>query len=141
MNISEVSRHTGVPAKTIRYYESIGLLHIPRDTNSYRLFDEKTLHRLTFLGRARALGFSIQECRTLMGLYQDPSRASADVKRLASEHLMQVKQKIADLQSLHDTLSMLVEQCAGDQRPDCPILQDLAQSAAITDPTDGTLHS
>ncbi|MEY2993791.1 MAG: Copper export regulator [Pseudomonadota bacterium] len=126
MNISDVAQRTGVNAKTIRYYEEIGLIQVPRDANGYRRFDDKSLHSLAFLGRARALGFSIEECRTLISLYQDPARASADVKRIATEHLAQVQRKIADLQSLHDTLATLVHQCAGDERPDCPILKDLA---------------
>lgn len=126
MNISEVAQRSGLPAKTIRYYEDIGLLRAPRGDNGYRSFGERELHSLAFLARARALGFSIDECRTLMALYQDSARASADVKALAQAHLVQIAQKIADLQSMQDTLSTLVAQCAGDQRPDCPILKDLA---------------
>ena len=129
MNISQVANASGLPAKTIRYYEDIGLLSAPRDDNGYRNFGERQLHSLTFLGRARALGFSIEECRTLIALYEDQGRASADVKRVASDHLQQIEQKIADLQSMHDTLSTLVHQCAGDDRPDCPILKDLAGTA------------
>lgn len=126
MNISQVAQRSGLAAKTIRYYEEIGLLSAPRDANGYRNFGERELHSLAFLGRARALGFSIDECRTLMALYQDAGRASADVKAVAQEHLQQIQAKIDALQSMHETLSTLVDQCAGDQRPDCPILKDLS---------------
>lgn len=126
MNISDVAQRSGLPAKTIRYYEAIGLLSAPRDANGYRNFGERELHSLAFLGRARALGFSIDECRTLMALYRDAGRASADVKAVAQEHLAQIEQKIADLQGMRETLATLVDQCAGDDRPDCPILKDLA---------------
>ena len=126
MNISEVAARSGLPAKTIRYYEDIGLLCAPRDDNGYRRFGERELHSLAFLARARALGFSIAECRNLIALYQDASRASADVKQIAQTHLQAIEQKIADLQSMQETLSHLVHQCAGDSRPDCPILKDLA---------------
>lgn len=129
MNISEVSRRSGLPAKTIRYYEEIGLISAPRDANGYRNFGARELHSLAFLGRARALGFSIEECRTLIALYRDAGRASSDVKAVALEHLQQIEQKIQDLQGMRDTLATLVERCAGDGRPDCPILKDLAESA------------
>ncbi|WP_323768228.1 Cu(I)-responsive transcriptional regulator [Antarctobacter sp.] len=127
MNIGEVASRSGLPAKTIRYYEDIGLVTPPRDTNGYRAFRESDLHKLAFLARARALGFSIEECRLLLGLYEDESRASADVKRLAQEHLASIDEKIAKLQSMRATLATLVHACHGDDRPDCPILQDLAE--------------
>ncbi len=126
MNIGDVSARSGLPAKTIRYYEDIGLIKPHRSANGYRSFRDSDLHKLAFLGRARALGFSIEDCRTLMALYEDESRASADVKRLAKEHLSRIEAKIADLQSMRDTLTELVECCAGDSRPDCPILKDLS---------------
>ncbi|AZV79371.1 Cu(I)-responsive transcriptional regulator [Parasedimentitalea marina] len=126
MNIGDVSARLGLPAKTIRYYEDIGLIKPLRSANGYRSFVTSDLHRLAFLGRARALGFTIEDCRTLMALYQDESRASADVKGLAKEHLTKIETKIHDLQTMHDTLSELVECCAGDDRPDCPILSDLS---------------
>ncbi len=125
MNIGDVAERSGLPAKTIRYYEDIGLVKPLRGTNGYRAFRESDLHKLTFLGRARALGFSIEECRALLALYEDQSRASADVKAIAREHLAQINDKIAQLQSMADTLGHLVETCAGDNRPDCPILADL----------------
>jgi MerR family copper efflux transcriptional regulator len=127
MNISDVSDRTGLPPKTIRYYEEIGLVRPKRSDNGYRVFTQTDLHKLAFLGRARTLGFSIEDCRTLLALYEDETRASADVKRVAKEHLSQIEEKIAQLQSMRDTLTHLVRECAGDTRPDCPILKDLAQ--------------
>ena len=127
MNISDVSKRTGLPPKTIRYYEDIGLIRPARDTNGYRVFQDADTHKLAFLGRARTLGFSIEDCRTLMALYEDQDRNSGDVKRLAQEHLARIDEKIAQLQSMQATLRHLVRECAGDNRPDCPILRDLAQ--------------
>ncbi|MEL7153489.1 MAG: MerR family transcriptional regulator, partial [Pseudomonadota bacterium] len=98
MNISDVARETGLPAKTIRYYEDIGLVRPDRSANGYRVFTDTQLHKLAFLGRARALGFSIEDCRTLLALYEDDSRASADVKAVAEEHLAQIGEKIAQLE-------------------------------------------
>lgn len=125
MNIGDVARQSGLPAKTIRYYEDIGLITPPRDANGYRTFRDSDMHKLTFLARARALGFSIDDCRTLLALWEDRGRASADVRHVATEHLLQIEEKIADLQNMRDTLSHLVRNCAGDDRPDCPILNDL----------------
>ncbi|MFS4581957.1 Cu(I)-responsive transcriptional regulator [Phaeobacter sp. C3_T13_0] len=128
MNIGDVASRSGLPAKTIRYYEDIGLIKPQRSDNGYRCFADTDLHKLAFLGRARALGFTIEDCRTLLALYEDESRASADVKQLAQEHLEKISAKIADLKAMRDTLSELVTCCAGDNRPDCPILRDLAQA-------------
>ena len=127
MNISDVAKRTGLPPKTIRYYEDIGLIRPARDTNGYRRFQETDAHKLAFLCRARALGFSIEDCRTLLALYEDETRASADVKRVAQDHLKQIEDKLAQLESMRDTLTHLVHECAGDSRPDCPILKDLAK--------------
>ncbi|MYM54934.1 Cu(I)-responsive transcriptional regulator [Thalassovita mangrovi] len=126
MNIGDVARRSGLPAKTIRYYEDIGLITPLRSANGYRTFRDSDLHKLAFLGRARALGFSIEDCRNLMTLYEDQSRASADVKRIASDHLEKIDAKLAELQQMRATLANLVSCCAGDNRPDCPILADLA---------------
>jgi MerR family copper efflux transcriptional regulator len=126
MNISEAARACGLPAKTIRYYEDIGLITPDRDPNGYRQFAKTDLHNLTFLARARALGFSIDDCRALLALWKDQDRASADVKHIARAHLSQIDEKIADLTALRETLSHLVATCAGDGRPDCPILTGLA---------------
>ena len=127
MNIGAAAARTGLPPKTIRYYEEIGLIRPARAKSGYRDFSDADVHKLAFLGRARALGFSIEDCRTLLGLYEDESRSSGDVKQLARSHLVQIEGKIAALQSMQATLSHLVEACAGDERPDCPILRDLAE--------------
>jgi Cu(I)-responsive transcriptional regulator len=126
MNIGEVSDRSGLPSKTIRYYEDIGLVRPQRSGNGYRAFRETDLHKLAFLGRARALGFSIDDCRTLLDLYEDESRESAQVKAVAEEHLAEIDNKIAQLRSMRETLSHLVDACHGDHRPDCPILSDLS---------------
>ncbi|MFZ1726214.1 MAG: Cu(I)-responsive transcriptional regulator [Albidovulum sp.] len=126
MNIGEVTTHTGLPAKTIRYYEDIGLVTPMRSANGYRVYRASELHQLAFLGRARSLGFTIEECRLLLALYRDPQRSSADVKDVARDHLAQIDRKIAELSGMRDTLSHLIAACAGDDRPDCPILKDLA---------------
>jgi Cu(I)-responsive transcriptional regulator len=127
MNIGEVADRSGLPAKTIRYYEEIGLVQPVRSANGYRSFRPRDLHKLAFIGRARALGFSIEDCRTLLALYEDDSRASAQVKAVAEDHLTRIEDKIAQLQSMHTTLRDLVQACHGDNRPDCPILNDLAR--------------
>lgn len=127
MNISEVGKLAGLPPKTIRYYEDIGLITPKRMANGYRVFSSQDLHRLAFLRRARALGFGIEECRALLALYADPTRASAHVKALARDHLDRVDAQLRELTELRATLSALVASCAGDGRPDCPILADLAQ--------------
>ncbi len=126
MNIGDVAERAGLPPKTIRYYEEIGLVRPLRSTNGYRSFQESDLHKLTFLGRARALGFSIEDCRTLLGLYEDDTRESAQVKAVAEEHLGEIDRKITELQAMRATLSHLVNACHGDERPDCPILEDLS---------------
>lgn len=131
MNIGEVADRSGIPPKTIRYYEDIGLVRPQRSENGYRAFLETDLHKLAFLGRARALGFSIEDCRTLLGLYEDESRESAQVKAVAEEHLTAIDDKIAQLQSMRETLSHLVRSCHGDDRPDCPILSDLAGNPGL----------
>jgi len=126
MNIGDVSKAAGVPAKTIRYYEDIGLIRPLRGGNGYRAFRDTDVHKLAFLGRARALGFSIADCRNLLQLYGDNGRTSAEVKEIAQEHLRDVEDKIRDLQEMRATLAELISSCAGDHRPDCPILSSLA---------------
>ncbi|WP_208353164.1 Cu(I)-responsive transcriptional regulator [Pseudaestuariivita rosea] len=125
MNIGEASEKSGLPRKTIRYYEDIDLIRPLRDRNGYRAFRDKDVHKLIFLSRARALGFSIDDCRTLLALWEDDQRASADVRALAQDHLAHIDHKIQDLQSMRATLSDLITACAGDHRPDCPILASL----------------
>jgi DNA-binding transcriptional MerR regulator len=117
-------------------YERIGLIRPARGANGYRAFGTAELHKLAFLGRARRLGFSIEECRRLLALYEDESRASADVRRVAAGHLERIDARIAELQALRASLARLVAACAGDQRPDCPILADLAADATGSDPAD-----
>ncbi|SFR44721.1 Cu(I)-responsive transcriptional regulator [Yoonia tamlensis] len=128
MNISQVAARTGLPAKTIRYYEDIGLVTPDRRPNGYRDFTQNDAHKLGFLGRARALGFSIDDCRNLLTLWEDKSRASADVRSIAREHLDEIDAKIAGLTAMRHTLAELVQGCAGDNRPDCPILKGLEGS-------------
>jgi len=127
MNISQVATASGLPAKTIRYYEEIGLIRPMRGENGYRAFRDSDLHKLAFVARARSLGFSIEECRALLALYEDRARASADVKALAVTHLAQIRVKIGELRAMEATLADLVQACSGDHRPDCPILRGLAQ--------------
>ena len=125
MNIGEAEKHSGLPAKTIRYYEEIGLVRPRRQANSYRSFSEQDVHKLRFLQRARSLGFSVNDCRTLLSLYDDKSRVSADVKAIALGYLNRIDGKIGELQSLRYPLSTLVRARHGDHRPDYPILDDL----------------
>ena len=130
MNIGAVARASGLPAKTIRYYEDIGLIAPQRCANGYRDFNEADLNLLAFIGRARGLGFSIEECRALLSLWRDRARASADVKELAGRHLADIDTKMAELRAMRDTLSELMAACHGDDRPDCPILAGLAGGSA-----------
>lgn len=127
MNIGEAATRSSVSAKMIRYYESIGLIDPPARTQAqYRVYAEDDVHTLRFVKRARALGFSIEETRALLALWRDKSRASADVKRFAMGHVRDLEAKIGELQAMADTLRHLVRHCHGDDRPDCPILTDLA---------------
>ena len=128
MNISEVAKKSGLPVKTIRYYEDIGLIAPERGENGYRAFVQADLHKLAFIARARSLGFTIEACRSLLKLYVDRDRASADVKRIASAHLQDIDRKRAELTEMRDTLAHLTEACAGNDRPDCPILAGLANA-------------
>jgi len=127
MNIGEISRETGVTSKTIRYYESIGLIPLAaRRNNGYRAYRPNDVSVLKFISRARALGFSLEEVRGLLTLWHDKERASADVKALALDHVEKIEARITELQSVKYTLLELTEKCHGDDRPDCPILDDLA---------------
>ena len=126
MNIGQAAKHSGLSAKMIRYYESIGLLRpAGRSASGYRTYGTDDLHRLGFIRRARDLGFSLEEVGRLLSLWQDRQRASADVKALASAHVQELNRKIAELSEKRDTLQSLVEHCHGDDRPDCPILSEL----------------
>ena len=130
MHIGDVSRHSELPIKTIRYYEEIGLIRPHRSANGYRDFSESDVHKLAFLARARSLGFTIEDCRALLALYDDHHRASADVKRVAEEHLARIERKLGELEGMRAVLAHLVERCQGDERPECPILDDLAGAPA-----------
>ncbi|MEO9827060.1 MAG: Cu(I)-responsive transcriptional regulator [Paracoccaceae bacterium] len=127
MNISDVAKASTLPAKTIRYYEDIELIKPARGANGYRSFSEGDVHKLRFLARSRALGFSIEDCRALLALYDDDQRASSEVKAIARRHLDEIAKKIADLRALEATLGHLVETCSGDDKPNCPILEDLGR--------------
>ncbi len=128
MNIGEAARRSGLPAKTIRYYEETGLIApAARAENGYRDYAETDVHKLRFVRHARSLGFSVEVCTQLLSLYEDKNRHSADVKAIAQEHLDEVDAKIKELQELRSTLSHLVEHCHGDDRPDCPILEGIAE--------------
>jgi Cu(I)-responsive transcriptional regulator len=130
MNIGEVAGKSGVPAKTIRYYEDVGLIPPARRTESgYRNYDDRDLATLRFVQRARSLGFSVKDVGALLALWQDNARASAEVKALAADHVSEIDRKLVELQSMRRTLVDLMERCHGDDRPDCPILDDLAREA------------
>jgi len=127
MNIGAVSEATGLPAKTIRYYESIGLVEpAERSTGNYRLYGERDILTLRFVERARRLGFSLKEVKELLALWHDRERASADVRRLAESQMRRIDERLAKLREMRHTLQHLIEQCHGDHRPDCPILDELA---------------
>lgn len=126
MNIGTASEKSGLPTKTIRYYEEIGLLRPDRSANGYRDYGDRDIHRLRFLQRSRSLGFSVEECRLLLSLYDDKHRESADVKALAMTKLSEIDRKIAELQSLRRLLGGLASHCHGDDRPDCPIMDELS---------------
>jgi MerR family copper efflux transcriptional regulator len=129
MNVSHAARRSGLPAKTIRYYEEIGLIQPDRAANGYRDYTADDIHRLAFLKRARGLGFSIEECRQLMALYRDKGRASHDVREIAKSHVVAIEEKVRELNSMRATLTRLIHACHGDERPDCPILDDIAGEA------------
>ncbi len=128
MNIGEAARDSGVSAKMIRYYESIGLLPRAERTDSgYRLYRNADVHTLRFIRRARDLGFSMEQISELLALWREPGRASADVKKLAQTHIDELETRAAQLMAMSRTLRHLAEHCHGDQRPECPILDDLAE--------------
>ena len=127
MNIGAIAKRTGLPAKTIRYYESIGLIPPAlRSEGNYRTYSEQDLQTLKFVQRARGLGFSVRDVGRLLTLWQDRRRASAEVRRMAQDHVGEIDRKIEELKGMRRTLTHLIERCHGDSRPDCPILDDLA---------------
>ncbi len=131
MNIGQAAAASGVTAKMIRYYESIGLVPAAQRTDSgYRVYAEREVHTLRFIRRARKLGFSLERIAELLSLWQDGSRASADVKRIALDHVTELEQRIRELTEMRDTIATLAACCHGDDRPDCPILQGIASTPA-----------
>lgn len=127
MNISTASQASGVSAKMIRHYEALGLVPgVRRSDAGYRQYDEATVHLLRFIRRARDLGFDTKEIGALLQLWRNKRRPSAEVKRIASRHVAALDERIAALQSMQRTLSHLAQHCHGDERPECPILDDLA---------------
>lgn len=134
-NIGEAAALTGVSAKMIRHYEAIGLLpEAGRTFAGYRIYGDRDLHRIRFIRRARGLGFSIERIGHLLALWDDHGRASAEVKSLARAHARELEQKIAEMQAMQRTLEDLANRCHGDDRPDCPILDDLAHEVAPGQP-------
>ncbi len=130
MNIGRLAIHSGVPAKTIRYYESIGLIpKAPRSGGNYRTYNERDVATLRFIQRARRLGFSVAEVQKLLALWRDQRRPSAKVRELALAHMAHIDRKLQELRSIRQTLAHLARACRGDERPDCPILEDLAEGS------------
>ena len=132
MNIGEAAERSGVPAKTIRYYEDIALIEsADRGANGYRSYSQEDVHTLRFIARARGLGFTVAQCRDLLALYRDRSRSSADVKAIAESHMAEIDDKIEGLKAMRETLGVLTRKCHGDERPDCPIIEELATGTAV----------
>lgn len=132
MNIGQAAQESGISAKMIRHYEGIGLLKpSPRSEAGYRKYAEADLHTLRFIRRARDLGFSLDQIRDLLSLWQDQGRASKDVKAIALSHAVALNKRIQELTEMRDTLQYLASHCAGDARPDCPILQTLAAEKPV----------
>lgn len=131
MNIGQASKASGVSVKMIRYYESIGLIKSPLRTDSgYRVYSDNDFHTLRFISQARDLGFSVEQMEDLLALWRDRSRASADVKAIAMQHIEALQEKARALQAMSDTLKHLADHCHGDDRPECPIIEGFAAAAA-----------
>ena len=129
MDIGRASKASGVSVKMIRHYEAIGLLpKAARTSANYRVYRESDVHTLRFIRRARALGFSIVDIKGLLGLWQDKSRSSASVKKIAGQHVAELNRRIAELSAMVASLEHLARHCHGDHRPDCPILDDLSRT-------------
>ena len=130
VTIGEAALRSGMPPKTIRFYEQIGLIKpAQRLANHYRAYSEKDVHTLKFVHRARNLGFSLKDIQALLSLYRDRKRASRDIKRLALQHIAEVDRKIAELSAIRNAIAGLAQKCRGDDRPQCPILDELEASA------------
>ncbi|MDO8423239.1 MAG: Cu(I)-responsive transcriptional regulator [Parvibaculum sp.] len=127
MNIGELSTLSGVPPKTIRYYEEIDLIPAAaRSDNGYRAYTDDAVHTLRFVASARNLGFTVEQCRGLLALYRDKSRASSDVKKMANDHIAEIDRRLDELNAMRRVLSDLAKRCHGDDRPDCPIIDELS---------------
>lgn len=131
MNIGQAAKQTGLPPKTIRYYEDIGLVTAPRHGNGYRYYADQHLDQLSFVGRARNLGFSVEECRELLKLYNNTGRTNADVKAIVQHHLEDIDGKLRALKAMRKTLLELESACPGDQGSDCPVLKNLAGNQKV----------
>lgn len=128
MNIGQAAAASGVSAKMIRHYEETGVIRAPRrSASNYRSYSENEVHVLRFIKRARALGFSMADIKALLSLWENKSRSSSAVKRIARSHVAELERKIAELQSMVRTLHHLAEHCHGDHRPECPIIEELAK--------------
>lgn len=130
MRIGDAAAQAGLPVKTVRYYADIGLVRAGRRDNGYRDYDDADVRRLAFIGRARAFGFSIDDCRRLLDLYEDEHRAAADVKALAEAHVAALDAKLAELRTLREELSAIAGACGGGEGPRCPIIEHLAAAPA-----------
>ena len=136
MNIGQAANASGVSAKMIRYYEEVGLITPPaRNQNGYRAYEKSNIHELKFIRRARDLGFTVEQISGLMHLWRDRSRASADVKRIALEHVAALEAKQREIEEMANSLKHLAATCHGDGRPDCPIIESLAEGCAHAAPT------
>ncbi|MCA1368346.1 Cu(I)-responsive transcriptional regulator [Bradyrhizobium sp. BRP14] len=130
MNIGQASKASGISSKMIRYYEQIGLIRPAlRTASSYRVYSDNDIHTLRFVRRARDLGFSVEQIKDLLTLWRDRSRTSADVKAVALEHIAELERKIAAIQEMAETLKHLASHCHGDDRPECPIIEEIAGPA------------
>jgi len=129
LTIGDAAAQTGLPVKTVRYYDEIGLvLPASRTAAGYRQYSDLEVRKLSFVKRARAFGFSVDECRQLISLFEDQTRSSREVKAMTERRLEQIEAKMRDMQSLHDELQALSVRCPGNQNPDCPILNSLANA-------------
>ncbi len=134
ITIGEAAQASGISRKMLRYYERVGLLPDPTRTDAgYRLYAPRDVHTLRFVRRARDLGFSVDQISDLLGLWQDDARTSAEVKRVASAHVRELRDKILAMEQIAQTLEALIEDCHGDERPDCPILEELDSAQVVPD--------
>lgn len=128
MKIGVAAKRSGLPSKTVRYYDDIALVSpVSVGDNGYRNYEDSDVRKLLFVRKARSFGFSIEDCRDLLSLYEDRNRASADVRKIAQERIAEIDRKLEELQSLRKELGLLVTACNGDNRPDCPILTELSK--------------